>query len=162
MKAFVEAARKKWGERGLMLRILLGTGMSAAELINLSVEDFTLARGYVIIRNLGTTKSRKVHLAEPLQKEIWDYIEGGGRGPLFGRVAGKRRTLERVHRLVAQTGKEAGIDQRVNAADIRWTIGRLLREQGASGDEVLAFLGYKTDITNPFTSPAGVFGLLME
>lgn len=162
MKAFVEAAGEKEYVRGLMLRILLGTGMSAGELINLSVEDFTLARGYVIIRSPGTTQSRKLHLAEPLQKEIWDYIEGGGRGPLFGRVAGKRRTLERVRRLVAQTGKEAGIEQRVNAADIRWTIERLLREQGASRDEALAFLGYKTDITHPFTSPAGVFGLLME
>ena len=142
MKAFTEAARNEEGERGLLLRTLLKTGARVPELLNLRVEDLSLAEGQVTLRNPKGIRSRKVPLVGSLLTELRDHIKGRDSRLVFEELEGERRNAHRVCWLVRQTAKKAGIERRVAAHEIRCTVAHLLAERGgATLQQIGAFLG---------------------
>ena len=142
LKAFTKAARDKGGERGLLLRTLLRTGARLNEVINLRVEDVSLAEGHLTIRNPASSVSRQVPLVEPLLTELREHVEGRDSGLVFEELGGDRRNHYRVARLVRQTAKKAGIERGVGVGEIRRTVAHLLAKRGgATLRQIGAFLG---------------------
>jgi len=142
MNAFAEAARDVEGERGLILRTLLEIGARVPELVDLRVEDLSLAEGYVTLRNPKTRDSRKLPLADPLLTELQDHVGGRDSGLVFEELCGGRSATNRVYWLVRHTAKKAGIERRVSPHDIRHMVGCMLAKSGASNEEIAAILGH--------------------
>jgi len=142
INALVEAAQDVESERGLMLRTLLYTGARVPELVNLEVEDLSLADEYVTIRDPKSRSSRKLPLSDPLLTELQDHVGGRDSGLVFEKLGGGRHAEDRVYRLVRETAKKAGIERRVSPHDIRHMVGCMLAKSGASNEEIAAILGH--------------------
>ena len=92
-KALTEAALEKGGERGLLLLTLLRTGARRNEVVNLRVEDVSLAEGHLTIRSPKSSLSRQVPLVEPLLTELQEHVEGRDSGFVFEELGGDRRSF---------------------------------------------------------------------
>jgi integrase/recombinase XerD len=143
LKAFTKAARGEEDERELLLRTLVRTGPRLYEVINLRVEDVSLAEGHLTFRNPNSSVSRQVPLVEPLFTELRGYVEWRDSGFVFEEFGGDRRNAWRVARLVRQTAKKAGIERRVGVGTIRHSVAHLLAERGgATIEQIGALLGH--------------------
>jgi len=152
-KALTEAARDEEGERGLLLLTLLKTGARRNEVINLRVEDVSLAEGHLTIRSPKSSLSRQVPLVEPLLTELREHIEGRDSGFVFEELGGDRRNATRVCWLVRKTAKKAGIERQVAASEIRRTVAHLLAKDGANIEQIGALLGHTAAETTPVPVP---------
>ncbi len=142
-KAYTEAALDEGGERGLLLLTLLKTGARRNEVMNLRVEDVSLAEGHLTIRSPKSSLSRQIPLVEPLLTKLREHIEGRDSGFVFEELGGDRRNAWRVARLVRQTAKKAGIERRVGVGEIRSTVAHLLAKRGGvTFEQVRSFLGH--------------------
>lgn len=149
MKALTEAARAEEGERRLLLLTLLRTGARLDEVINLRVEEVSLAESHLTFRNPASSVSRKVPLVEPLRTKLREHIEGQASGFVFEELGGDRRNAHRVCWLVRKTAKKAGIERRVDPHEIRCTVAHLLAKDGATTEQIGALLGHTAAETTP-------------
>ena len=144
-KALTEAARDEEGERGLLLLTLLKTGARRNEVINLRVEDVSLAEGHLTMGSPKSAHSRQVPLVEPLLTELREHVEERDSGFVFEELGGDTHNAWRVARLVRQTAKKAGIERRVGVGEIRSTVAHLLAKRGGvTFEQIRAFLGHTT------------------
>ena len=92
---FLDQAYAQDGRTGLMLQTLLETGARASELVQLRIEDVSLAGRVVTIRHGKSDKQREVPIRRDLAQLLQLHIGARRAGPLFAsRQQGYRRGRE--------------------------------------------------------------------
>jgi len=152
---FLDQAYAQGGRTGVMLQTLLETGVRASELVQLRVEDVSLAERVIVIRRGKGGKGGKRREA-PIRRELAQLLRlhiGARRvGPLFPsrqRGAGPAPyvlTRQRVGQVVRDVARTAGSAKRVYPHLLRHTTATRLLALGMDITDLQRFLGHE-DIT---------------
>ena len=133
---FLDQAYAQDGRVGLMLQTLLETGARASELVQLRVEDVSLAERVVTIRQGKGGKRREVPIRRDLAQLLRLHIGSRRAGPLFAsRQQGSgpvphTLTRQRVGQVVRGVASAAGITKRVYPHLLRHTVATRLLALG--------------------------------
>jgi integrase/recombinase XerD len=138
-----EGARNK-----AIIRMLAETGIRRFELAGLTVEDIRLDSGQIVIRSGKGSKSRVVPITETLSHRLSTLIASETCGPLFRSQAGGPLSLRQINRIVARTGRIAGVDNpnprhgQITCHLFRHTFARLWKERHGSIETLARILGH--------------------
>jgi integrase/recombinase XerD len=150
---FLDQAYAQGGRTGLMLQTLLETGARASELVQLRVEDVSLAERVIAIRRAKGGKSREVPIRRELAQLLRLHIGARRAGPLFAsRQQGTgptphTLTRQRVGQLVRDVARGAAITKRVYPHLLRHTVATRLLALGMDITELQRFLGHESIVT---------------
>ena len=145
---FVDQAYAKDGRTGLMLQTLLETGTRVSELVQLRVEDVSLAERVVIIEDGKGGKRREVPIRPGLARLLALHIGRRRTGPLFAsreKGTGPRPhvyTRQRIGQMVREVADAAGITKRIYPHLLRHTVATRLLALGLDITDVQRFLGH--------------------
>ena len=110
---FIDQAYATGGRTGLMLQTLLETGTRVSELVQLRVEDVSLAERVVVIRRGKGAKRREVPIRRELAQLLQLHLGTRRAGPLFpSRQRGSGTaphvlTRQRVGQIVREVARAA-------------------------------------------------------
>ncbi len=147
---FLDQAYAQGGRTGLMLQTLLETGARASELVQLRVEDISLAEHVVTIRDGKGGKRREVPIRRDLAQLLQLHIGTRRAGPLFAsRQQGSgpvphTLTRQRVGQVVRGVARDAGITKRVYPHLLRHTVATRLLALGMDITDLQRFLGHES------------------
>ena len=150
---FLDQAYAQGGRTGLMLQTLLETGARASELVQLRVEDVSLAERVATIRQGKGGKRREVPIRRDLAQLLRLHIGARRAGPLFAsRQQGSGAvphtlTRQRVGQVVREVARAAGITKRVYPHLLRHTVATRLLALGMDITDLQRFLGHESIIT---------------
>ncbi|GAC1542447.1 MAG: hypothetical protein NVS2B4_21260 [Ramlibacter sp.] len=150
---FLDQAYARDGRTGLMLQTLLETGARASELVQLRVEDVSLAERVVTIRQGKGGKRREVPIRRDLAQLLRLHIGTRRAGPLFvSRQEGSGPTphvltRQRVGQIVRAVAVAAGISKRVYPHLLRHTVATRLLALGMDITDLQRFLGHDSIAT---------------
>ncbi|RZF58629.1 integrase [Sphingomonas populi] len=150
---FLDHAYSRSGKTGLMLQTLLETGARASELVQLRVEDVSLAERVVSIRHGKAGKRREVPIRRDLAHLLRLHIGARRAGPLFvSRQQGSgplpyTLTRQRVGQVVRAVATAAGISKRVYPHLLRHTVATRLLALGMDITDLQRFLGHESITT---------------
>jgi len=145
---FIDQAYAKGGRTGLMLQTLLETGARVSELVQLHVEDVSLAERVVVIRRGKGGKRREVPIRRELAQLLQLHLGSRRAGPLFpSRQKGSGPvphvlTRQRVGQVVREVARAASISKRVYPHLLRHTMATRLLTWGMEITDVQRFLGH--------------------
>ena len=149
----LDQAYVQGGRTGLMLQTLLETGARASELVQLRVEDVSLAERVVTIQRGKGDKRRDVPIRRDLAQLLQLHIEARRAGPLFAsRQQGSgpapyTLTRQRVGQVVRGVAAAAGISKRVYPHLLRHTVATRLLALGMDITDLQRFLGHESITT---------------
>ena len=113
MKMLESCGRDPLGlrDRAIMLT-LLDTGVRAAELIDLDVEDVDLATGAVLVRRGKGRKPRTVYLGKAARKAVRSWLRACAQASaaLFTSQGGDRLAYGGLRAIITRRAKLAGVD----------------------------------------------------
>jgi integrase/recombinase XerD len=141
--AAAEGARNK-----AIIRLLAETGIRRFELAGLTVEDIRLDGGQIVIRSGKGSKSRVVPMTETLSRGLSTLTVGETSGPVFRSQSGGALSLRQINRIVASTGRRAGVDNpnprhgQITCHLFRHTFARLWKERRGSIETLARILGH--------------------
>src|SRR5579863_1711338 len=144
---FLDQAYARDGRTGLMLQTLLETGLRASELVQLRIEDISLAERVVVVRQGKGGKRREVPIRRELAQLLRLHIGTRQAGPLFAsRQQGSgpvphTLTRQRVGQVVRAVARAAGITKRVYPHLLRHTVATRLLARGMDITDLQHFLG---------------------
>jgi len=150
---FLDRAYAQDGRTGLMLQTLLETGARASELVQLRVEDISLAERVVTIRQGKGGKRREVPIRRDLAQLLRLHIGTRRAGPLFvSRQEGSGPmphvlTRQRIGQIVRAVAVGAGISKRVYPHLLRHTVATRLLALGMDITDLQRFLGHESIVT---------------
>ena len=150
---FLDQAYAQNGRTGVMLQTLLETGARASELVQLRVEDVSLAERVVAIRHGKGGKRREVPVRRELAQLLRLHIGTRRAGPLFAsRQQGSGPTphvltRQRVGQVVRDVARAAGITKRVYPHLLRHTVATRLLAFGMDITDLQRFLGHESIAT---------------
>jgi integrase/recombinase XerD len=150
---FLDQAYAQDGRTGLMLQTLLETGARASELVQLRVEDISLAERVVTIRQGKGGKRREVPIRRDLAQLLRLHIGTRRAGPLFAsRQEGSGPmphvlTRQRVGQIVRGVAVGAGISKRVYPHLLRHTVATRLLALGMDITDLQRFLSHESIAT---------------
>jgi integrase/recombinase XerD len=150
---FLDRAYAQGGRTGLMLQTLLETGARASELVQLRVEDVSLAERVITIRHGKGDKRREVPIRRDLAQLLQLHIGARRAGPLFAsRQEGSGAvphtlTRQRVGQIVRGMASAAGISKRVYPHLLRHTVATRLLALGMDITDLQRYLGHDSIIT---------------
>jgi len=150
---FLDQAYAQDGRTGLMLQTLLETGARASELVQLRIEDVSLAERVVTIRYGKGDKRREVPIRRDLAQLLQLHIGTQRAGPLFAsRQQGSGAmphtlTRQRVGQVVRGVADTAGITKRVYPHLLRHTVATRLLALGMDITDLQRFLGHESITT---------------
>src|SRR5208283_4975337 len=150
---FLDEAYARDGRTGLMLQTLLETGARASELVQLRVEDVSLAERVVTIRQGKGGKRREAPIRRDLAQLLRLHIGTRRAGPLFvSRQEGSGTTphvltRQRVGQIVRGVATAAGITKRVYPHLLRHTVATRLLALGMDITLLQRFLGHESITT---------------
>ncbi len=150
---FLDQAYAQSGRTGLMLQTLLETGARASELVQLRVEDVSLAERVVAIRHGKGGRRREVSVRRDLAQLLRLHIGTRRAGPLFAsRQQGSGPTphvltRQRVGQIVRDVARAAGITKRVYPHLLRHTVATRLLALGMDITDLQRFLGHESIAT---------------
>jgi integrase/recombinase XerD len=146
---FIDQAYAKGGRTGLMLQTLLETGARVSELVQLRIEDVSLAERVVVVRRGKGGKRREVPIRRELAQLLQLHIGSRRAGPLFpSRQKGSGPvphvlTRQRVGQVVREVARAASIAKRVYPHLLRHTMATRLLTLGMEITDVQRFLGHE-------------------
>jgi integrase/recombinase XerD len=146
---FIDQAYAKGGRTGLMLQTLLETGARVSELVQLRIEDVSLAERVVVVRHGKGRKRREVPIRRELAQLLQLHLGTRRAGPLFAsRQKGSGTmphvyTRQRVGQIVREVARAAGITKRVYPHLLRHTMATRLLALGMEITDVQRFLGHE-------------------
>jgi integrase/recombinase XerD len=141
------------GRTGLMLQTLLEIGARVSELVQLRIEDVSLAERVVMIRRAKGGKRREVPIRRDLAQLLRLHIGNRRAGPLFAsRQQGTGPTphvltRQRVGQIVRAVARTAGISKRVYPHLLRHTVATRLLALGMDITDLQRFLGHENITT---------------
>ena len=147
---FLDQAYAQGGRTGLMLQTLLETGARASELVQLRIEDVSLAERVITIRHGKGDKRREVPIRRELAQLLRLHIGSRRAGPLFtSRQRGSGPTphvltRQRVGQVVRAVAVAAGISKRVYPHLLRHTVATRLLALGMDITDLQRFLGHES------------------
>jgi len=147
---FLDQAYAQGGRIGLMLQTLLETGARASELVQLRIEDVSLAERVITIRHGKGDKRREVPIRRELAQLLRLHIGSRRAGPLFtSRQRGSGPmphvlTRQRVGQIVRTVSVGAGISKRVYPHLLRHTVATRLLALGMDITDLQRFLGHES------------------
>ena len=150
---FLDQAYAQDGRTGLMLQTLLETGARASELVQLRIEDVSLAERVITIRHGKGDKRREVPIRRDLAQLLQLHIGPRRAGPLFAsRQQGSGPTphvltRQRVGQMVRDVAGAAGITKRVYPHLLRHTVATRLLAFGMDITDLQRFLGHESITT---------------
>jgi integrase/recombinase XerD len=150
---FLDHAYVRDGRTGLMLQTLLETGLRASELVQLRVEDVSLAERVITVRHGNGGKRREVPIRRELAQLLRLHVGARRAGPLFtSREQGSgptphMLTRQRVGQLVRGVADVAGITKRVYPHLLRHTVATRLLALGMDITDLQRFLGHESITT---------------
>jgi integrase/recombinase XerD len=133
-----------------MLQTLLETGARASELVQLKVEDVSLAERVITIRHGKGDKRREVPIRRELAQLLRLHVGSRRAGPLFAsRQQGSGPTphvltRQRVGQVVRAVAVAAGIKKRVYPHLLRHTVATRLLALGMDITDLQRFLGHES------------------
>jgi integrase/recombinase XerD len=152
---FLDQAYAQGGRVGLMLQTLLETGARASELVQLRIEDVSLAERVITIRHGKGDKRREMPIRRELAQLLRLHIGSRRAGPLFtSRQRGSGPmphvlTRQRVGQIVRAVAVGAGISKRVYPHLLRHTVATRLLALGMDITDLQRFLGHESISTTP-------------
>ncbi len=150
---FLDQAYAQDGRTGLMLQTLLETGARASELVQLRIEDVSLAERVITIHHGKGDKRREVPIRRDLAQLLQLHIGTRRAGPLFAsRQQGSGAvpyalTRQRVGQVVRAVADAAGITKRVYPHLLRHTVATRLLALGMDITDLQRFLGHESITT---------------
>jgi integrase/recombinase XerD len=150
---FLDQAYAQGGRTGLMLQTLLETGARASELVQLRVEDVSLAERVITIQRGKGAKRREVPIRRELAQLLRLHIGARRAGPLFtSRQEGSgptphTLTRQRVGQIVRDVARTAAITKRVYPHLLRHTVATRLLALGMDITDLQRFLGHENITT---------------
>jgi integrase/recombinase XerD len=147
---FLDQAYAQGGRTGLMLQTLLETGARASELVQLKVEDVSLAERVITIRHGKGDRLREVPIRRELAQLLRLHVGSRRAGPLFAsRQQGSGPTphvltRQRVGQVVRAVAVAAGIKKRVYPHLLRHTVATRLLALGMDITDLQRFLGHES------------------
>src|SRR3954467_4666716 len=147
---FLDQAYAQGGRIGLMLQTLLETGARASELVQLRIQDVSLAERVITIRHGKGDKRREVPIRRELAQLLWLHIGSRRAGPLFtSRQRGSglmphMLTRQRVGQIVRTVAVGAAISKRVYPHLLRHTVATRLLALGMDITDLQRFLGHES------------------
>ena len=162
---FIDQAYAQSGRTGLMMQVLLETGLRVSEFIQLRVEDVSIEERLITIRQGKGGKRREVPIRRALVKLLQLHLAGRRAGPLFrSRQQGSGTTpylytRQRIGQLVRQIAHAAGIHKRVYPHLLRHTVATKLLSLGMDIAEVQRFLGHDDIATTQIYAVTSVAAL---
>ncbi len=147
---FLDQAYAQGGRTGLMLQTLLETGARASELVQLRVEDVSLAERVVTIQSGKGRKRREVPIRRDLAQLLRLHIGARRAGPLFASrqqgtgPAPYTLTRQRVGQIVRGVAAAAEITKRVYPHLLRHTVATRLLALGMDITDLQHFLGHES------------------
>lgn len=166
---FLGQAYTQGGRTGLMLQTLLETGARASGLVQLRVEDVSLAERVIAIRRGKGGKHRDVPIRRDLAQLLRLHIGTRRAGPLFAsRQQSSGPTLhvltrQRVGQIVRAVAVAAGVSKRVYPHLLRHTVATRLLALGMDIIDLQRFLGHESITTtrhDETTAPRCSAGLI--
>jgi integrase/recombinase XerD len=157
---FIDQAYAQGGRTGLMLQALLETGVRVWELVQLRIEDISLAQGVVIIRRGKGAKRREVPIRRELAQLLALDIGTRRAGPLFAsrqKGSGPRPyvyTRQRIGQIVRDVARRADVTKRVYPHLLRHTMATKLLSLGMEISDVQCFLGHQNIATTQLNAQA--------
>jgi site-specific recombinase XerD len=141
--ALLEQGARDARERAI-LETLYGTGLRAAELVRLRLDDVDLAAGLVFVRQGKGRKDRAVPLGPRLVLLLAAYLRGRRRsdGPLFRTATGRPLSRSRLRELVFKAGQRAGLARRASPHRLRHSYATHLVRNGGDVRKVQLLLGH--------------------
>ena len=150
---FLDQAYAQDGRTGLMLQTLLETGARASELVQLRIEDVSLAERVITIRRGKGGKRREVPIRRDLAQLLRLHIGARRAGPLFAsRQQGSgpapyTLTRQRIGQVVRGVAGAADITKRVYPHLLRHTVATRLLALGMDITDLQRFLGHESITT---------------
>lgn len=150
---FLDQAYAQNGKTGLMLQTLLETGARASELVQLRIEDVSLAERVITIRHGKGDKRREVPIRRDLAQLLQLHIGTRRAGPLFAsRQQGSGPTphvltRQRVGQMVRDVAGAARITKRVYPHLLRHTVATRLLALDIDITDLQRFLGHESITT---------------
>jgi integrase/recombinase XerD len=150
---FLDQAYAQGGRTGLMLQTLLETGARAAELVQLRIEDVSLAERIITIQHGKGDKRREVPVRRELAQLLRLHVGTRRAGPLFAsRQQGSGPTphvltRQRIGQIVRGVACSAGITKRVYPHLLRHTVATRLLALGMDITDLQRFLGHESITT---------------
>ncbi len=99
-------------DRAIML-MFLDSGIRVGELVALTVGDYDMKRGQVLVLHGKGDKKRAVFVGESVRRAMWRYLATRGElapdAPLFAGQNGKALDRCTVLRMISHAGKRAGV-----------------------------------------------------
>jgi len=147
---FLEQAYAQGGRIGLMLQTLLETGARASELVQLRIEDVSLAERVITIRHGKGDRRRELPIRRELAQLLALHIGSRRAGPLFtSRQRGSGPTphvltRQRVGQIVRIVAVGAAISKRVYPHLLRHTVATRLLALGMDITDLQRFLGHES------------------
>jgi integrase/recombinase XerD len=143
-----------------MLEVLYAGGLRVSEIVNVKLEDLKLEYGYVLVRGKGD-KERMVPLGKAAQEQIREYLAGGRRALLNGKVSpmlfvrhgGKPVTRQRVWQMVKEASAEG---RHASPHMLRHSCASHMVENGADLRTVQTILGHADISTTQIYTHVGL------
>ncbi len=144
------------GRRDLAVMLLLfSTGLRAAELSSLQVEDVDWQRGLITVKRGKGGKFRVVPLGGKVERAIDRYLDGRTTGPLFLTEGGSSLSYAALREILRRRGNKAGV--RANPHKWRHSAAIQYLRAGGRVENLRAMLGHTTlDMTLHYARIAGV------
>ncbi len=144
------------GQRDFAIMLLLfSTGLRAAELSGLQVEDVDWQRGLITVRRGKGGKFRVVPLGGKVERALDRYLDGRETGPLFLTKDGEPLSYAALREILRRRGNKAGV--RANPHKWRHSAAIQYLRSGGRVENLRAMLGHSTlDMTLHYARVAGV------
>jgi integrase/recombinase XerC len=123
----------------LMLLLMLGNGLSLAELVRLESTDVNMS-GRLITVHGRRGRPRQVPVSRATAQLLGRHMARQGAGPLWCNQQGTRLSPRGVQYVCQRASRRARLAERVSAQSLRATARRLMRRAGASAATLRALL----------------------
>ncbi len=124
----------------LMLVLMLGNGLSLAELVRLESRDVDVVQCRITVRG-RRGRPRSVPVSHATAQLLTWHLASQGAGPLWCNRRGERLSPRGVQYVCQRASQRARVGGRVSAQALRATARRLMRRAGATPGTLRALLG---------------------
>ena len=129
----------------LMLLLMLGNGLSLAELVRLESRDVDIAARRLTVRG-RRGRARQVPVSRATADLLSRHLASQGAGPLWCNRRGERLSPRGVQYVCQRASRRARLEGQVSAQALRATARRLMRRAGATPATLRALLGVESAV----------------
>jgi integrase/recombinase XerD len=119
---------------GVLVHLMLGSGLRLGNAVGLDVDDVDLATGRLHLRRMKGGREDTAFVPSSVLEMLREHLAGRAGGPVFLGAGGERMGVRQVHRRLSEWGTRAGVPD-LHPHRLRHSFG--MRVYGASRDLLL-------------------------